>query len=272
MDGNLIIGYNLSNNFMGAERPFSKHSQYVEVDLHELALAPSRLFRHSLFDFYIDEQRIVRKDGVEANLRPYERKILELLCANPNRALNREQLLRFASAADESAHLGSLNTINTHVHKLRKKIESQDMEGTIIETVPDVGFRLIDPDRPLVTEEVELSNKQEFITAVYKHPDFILSPGHMQIENDTGNAKLTTKEVKLMTYLMKNRDRLISQAELMHRFWPDGKASSLRVHISRLRKKLKDIGVDAASVIKSANGLGYVFSAEHKKQTDFTEK
>lgn len=70
---------------------------------------------------------------------------------------------------------------------------------------------------------------------------------------------LTKKELALLEYFILNRDRIISQEELMDHIW-DSNANSfsgaIRVHISSLRKKLKaGLGYDP---IETKIGEGYM--------------
>lgn len=72
---------------------------------------------------------------------------------------------------------------------------------------------------------------------------------------------LTKKELALLEYFILNRERIISQEELMEHIW-DSNANSfsgaIRVHISSLRKKLKaGLGYDT---IETKIGEGYMLS------------
>lgn len=72
---------------------------------------------------------------------------------------------------------------------------------------------------------------------------------------------LTKKELALLEYFILNRERIISQEELMEHIW-DSNANSfsgaIRVHISSLRKKLKaGLGYDP---IETKIGEGYMLS------------
>lgn len=74
---------------------------------------------------------------------------------------------------------------------------------------------------------------------------------------------LTRKEFSILEYFIMNRDRIISSEELMEHIW-DGNADSfsgaIRVHMSSLRKKLKQaLGYD---IIKTKIGEGFLLQPE----------
>lgn len=72
---------------------------------------------------------------------------------------------------------------------------------------------------------------------------------------------LTKKEFALLEYLLINRDRVISQEELIEHVWDqhaDSFSAAIRVHISTLRKKLKTI-LDY-DPIETKIGEGYFLS------------
>ena len=69
---------------------------------------------------------------------------------------------------------------------------------------------------------------------------------------------LTTKETSLLEYFLLNQDRIISQEEFIEHIWDNSVdifSNSIRVHISSLRKKLREkLGYDP---IKTKIGEGY---------------
>lgn len=75
--------------------------------------------------------------------------------------------------------------------------------------------------------------------------------------------ELTRKELGLLEYLMMNQGRPVSQEELIQHVWDssvDAFSNSIRVHISALRKKLRQaLGYDP---ILNRVGQGYVLGGE----------
>lgn len=70
--------------------------------------------------------------------------------------------------------------------------------------------------------------------------------------------ELTKNEFKIIYVLMKNHDDIVSREDIMQELWQDENFiddNTLTVNVNRLRKKLKEIGVD---FIKTIKNQGYV--------------
>lgn len=79
------------------------------------------------------------------------------------------------------------------------------------------------------------------------------------ISSDRKSLEITKNELKILSYLMKNKQRIVSREELMEYLWESEffvDDNTLSVNITRLRKKLEDIGVKNA--IETRRGLGYI--------------
>lgn len=73
------------------------------------------------------------------------------------------------------------------------------------------------------------------------------------------NEQLTKNELKVLSYLIKNKGNIVSRDELMEYLWDSNvfiDDNTLSVNVTRLRKKLEEIGV--ADVIETRRGLGYI--------------
>ncbi|WP_053956714.1 response regulator transcription factor [Inediibacterium massiliense] len=71
--------------------------------------------------------------------------------------------------------------------------------------------------------------------------------------------QLTKNELKILSYLIKNKGNIISRDVLMESLWNSNvfiDDNTLSVNITRLRKKLEQIGVQ--DVIETRRGLGYI--------------
>ncbi|WP_346916487.1 response regulator transcription factor [Clostridium sp.] len=71
--------------------------------------------------------------------------------------------------------------------------------------------------------------------------------------------ELTKNEIKILSVLIKNREKVVSRDKLMMSLWNDDEFVSdntLTVNITRLRNKIKEIGLD--DFIKTKKGIGYM--------------
>jgi len=82
--------------------------------------------------------RKVKKDGEDVSLTLKEFVLLEYFMRNPNKVINREELLGHLWDFNYSSFS---NVIDVHVKNLRKKLGDGDPQG-ILETVRGVGYRL----------------------------------------------------------------------------------------------------------------------------------
>ena len=70
---------------------------------------------------------------------------------------------------------------------------------------------------------------------------------------------LTKKEFEILALLLKNRGRIFSREDILNKVWEDNTVvvdRTIDVHITRLRKKIKEYG----KKLKSKPGYGYSFS------------
>ncbi len=88
--------------------------------------------------------------------------------------------------------------------------------------------------------------------------------GNMTLNPDTfelcaeKNVRLTNKEYRLIEYLIRNHNTLLSTERILENVWEfetDVEVNVVWVFISSLRKKMKDIGANC--VITATRGVGY---------------
>jgi DNA-binding response OmpR family regulator len=82
--------------------------------------------------------RRVQLDGAELTLTAKEFDLLLHFVRHPGRVFTREQLL---DAVWGGAHAGYAHTVNSHINRLRAKIERDPANPALIETVWGVGYR-----------------------------------------------------------------------------------------------------------------------------------
>ncbi|HAT4138578.1 TPA: response regulator transcription factor [Clostridium perfringens] len=71
--------------------------------------------------------------------------------------------------------------------------------------------------------------------------------------------ELTKNELKILSHLLKNKGNVVSREDLMDYMWNSDifvDDNTLSVNVTRLRKKLEEVGVKSA--IETRRGLGYI--------------
>ncbi|MEO6324864.1 MAG: response regulator transcription factor [Thermoanaerobaculia bacterium] len=87
----------------------------------------------------------------------------------------------------------------------------------------------------------------------------VLDPRTSQVTLDGQAVKLTSHELRVLSYLMHHRGRVVSQAELVEHIYAqafDRDSNTVEVFIGRLRRKL------GATTIETVRGLGYRIGSE----------
>lgn len=99
------------------------------------------------------------------------------------------------------------------------------------------------------------SANKDIIT--YKDLKLNLSSGTINIGENS--LDITKNEIKILSYLIKNKGKIISRGSLMDHLWNSDffvDDNTLSVNVTRLRKKLEELGIKDA--IETRRGLGYI--------------
>lgn len=86
-----------------------------------------------------------------------------------------------------------------------------------------------------------------------------LSTGFIENTKSGKKEEITKNEMKILSYLMKNKEKIVSREDLMNYLWSTDffvDDNTLSVNITRLRKKLELIEIYDA--IETRRGLGYI--------------
>ncbi len=86
----------------------------------------------------------------------------------------------------------------------------------------------------------------------------ILYPERPELHFNGNSTVLTKKEAVFAEILMRMFPKAVSRDILMEKLWDDQTfidENTLNVNVARLRKKLKDIGIDEA--VETVRGYGY---------------
>lgn len=81
----------------------------------------------------------------------------------------------------------------------------------------------------------------------------------MSYENQT--MELTKNELKILAHLLKNQGQIVSRETLMEQLWKSDlfvDDNTLSVNVTRLRKKLEEMGL--RDIIETRRGLGYIIA------------
>lgn len=91
-------------------------------------------------------------------------------------------------------------------------------------------------------------------------PELSLDYNYHQLFKKGESVKLKEMEFRLLTYLVENKNRVISKDELFSKVWIDNFVGdgTLTVHIRHLREKIED-QPNQPKYIKTIWGVGYVF-------------
>ncbi len=92
--------------------------------------------------------------------------------------------------------------------------------------------------------------------------DVVLDTISRQVSSAGVEAKLTSREFRVLEYLMESVDRPVTKKEILDSVWGadfDGDPNVVEVYVGYLRRKLDAKG--AVSRIRTVRGLGYVFSS-----------
>lgn len=105
--------------------------------------------------------------------------------------------------------------------------------------------------------------KQADSNFVFK--DFVLNTIDHTVENTLDNTKITITptETKILSYLFKNANNIVSKKQLITQLWQSDEFiddNTLQVNMTRLRKKLNQIQL--ASQIHTLRGVGYILGGD----------
>ena len=96
--------------------------------------------------------------------------------------------------------------------------------------------------------------------------DFVLNINKSTIKKDDKIIELTKNEFRILKYLVKNRDKIVSREDIMICLWDSDDFigdSTLTVNMTRLRGKLEEIGLK--ELIETKRGQGYILKRSNEE-------
>ncbi|MDO7786567.1 response regulator transcription factor [Desulforamulus aquiferis] len=94
---------------------------------------------------------------------------------------------------------------------------------------------------------------------IIEHNGMVLNLSDATLEFNNAKIELTKNEFKILQILLENIGKAISRETIMTRLWESDSYiddNTLTVNVTRLRKKLADMGL--SDVVKTKKGLGYM--------------
>ena len=101
------------------------------------------------------------------------------------------------------------------------------------------------------------ANSKDTDMLIHKGLQLNMANGSIMFGKKT--IELTKNELKILSFLIRNKSNIVSREELMEYLWSSdyfADDNSLSVNITRLRKKLDEIGM--LNFIETRRGLGYI--------------
>lgn len=99
--------------------------------------------------------------------------------------------------------------------------------------------------------------------SLLKYDDLEMNLGTKVVTRAKKEINLTPKEFKLLEYMMKNRERVLTRLEIAEKVWDthiDTGTNFIDVYINYLRKKIdKDFN---SKLIHTKSGMGFIFKKE----------
>lgn len=95
--------------------------------------------------------------------------------------------------------------------------------------------------------------------------DFILNISKSTIEKENKEIQLTKNELRILKYLVENREKIVSREDIMECLWESENFiddNTLTVNITRLRNKLEE--VDLKELLETKRGQGYILKRGEK--------
>ena len=104
-------------------------------------------------------------------------------------------------------------------------------------------------------------NRNLAVQDILEYKDIKVNLSNGTVAYNKKTVEITKNELKILSYLLKNRGNIVSREKLMNYLWDCEMFiddNTLSVNVTRIRKKLEEIGVK--DVIETRRGLGYIIS------------
>ncbi len=95
---------------------------------------------------------------------------------------------------------------------------------------------------------------------ILKCGDLVIDFGRQRVTLDGQYLNLTATEYRLLSYLARNADRILTPNQILEKVWGEkylGETNLLQANIARLRKRLKDSAKNPRYIL-TRSGIGYM--------------
>ena len=102
-------------------------------------------------------------------------------------------------------------------------------------------------------------NRNLAVQDILEYKDIKVNLSNGTVAYNKKTVEITKNELKILSYLLKNRGNIVSREKLMNYLWDCEMFiddNTLSVNVTRIRKKLDEIGIK--NVIETRRGLGYI--------------
>lgn len=223
------------------------------------------VYHHMWFDFDPNQRRVTLIDGQTNNLTKRESQLLEFLTRNPNRVISREEIIESVFGPSE---VYDYNFLKIWMSRVRNKLPfwAYKREHSVIKTYRNTGYEFYDPSkiREAIAEReeekiIEIPQVREVV--VYQHRLFKFVPSIGIIE--AGERKFRLPPI-LSRFLETLSNEEFTSTTVLLDLLPKDKYTdttpniqSIRVHVARLRSRLReDLGINE-EIIETIGGRGY---------------
>ena len=110
-----------------------------------------------------------------------------------------------------------------------------------------------------INDLLRRANQYKDSGALLYYNDAVLDIDKCEFRYKENILDLTKNEIKILTLLIRNKGKVVSRDKIMMSLWNEDEFISdntLTVNMTRLRGKLKEVGLE--EVIKTKKGLGYM--------------
>lgn len=138
------------------------------------------------------------------------------------------------------------------------KVDVDDKVSMLLRGAADYVTKPFDTKELLARIAVQLRAPQQEESKALRLQNLCLNLNLRTVTADGQTAKLTRTEYAILKLLMQNPKQVITKAQLLDRIsedTPDCTESSLKTHVSNLRRKLREIG--GQDYIEAVWGIGF---------------